>query len=735
MVTDSHRAEIATVPQEVLQRIMELPDPSFESVNDELPDQYQYLAQNILDLLTEPPEAYDEAESDESGYPQATSSVTATALTEDRAEHLDDQATNPPVANSVGQQAEGTSAASNRAAAFLDALTEEEEPVRSGFNPEDLLPDFLIDRFVPYQHGAVEDRVARVRAVYVPASGERSPIVELSWDAHSEPGTSVTVYRVVSTTNIGQPASPEHNDQLALTLGTNYEDEVRPTEAYREYQIWAYAGANENDCFRRQPVLLGRKLVIFPVRGLTVNASDGKISGTWESLPGHHRMRVYVTDAKLGLPADNPGSELSTGVSDRDFRYSSPVQGVTMNVAVKPEIQHGDGTVEVGPISEVVSVTLHGNLTQTNFESVERLEHDEGTLIWFSVFGPPGGNFRVYITEDKPDKDLSWQAVDLSSLPQGGLEGNFQDYGEIPHNEQFEADQLWPDGWDAVFVTPVTVLGDNAWVGNTVALQRVQEVTEPELREYVGFQLATFAWPQGASMVKVERQFQGGEERSPVKDFSEEDYARDGGIPLKLDPGGEEVVLTPQNSYAGQTTYGPETVLTYPGLRRFFYDIQVQPAHTGGAGGLHVAVWADGHDDLNPPSFAALLNRNRLPLAADDLHQGGVRLRATAGDQVGSHDLGSNLATNHISADVTQASRWFIPASEFESAGYFRLFLQQFHSVTEGAVRKILTDERLTLRHITDEDIRIMTEIPVPPPEPVAEPAPEPHSRSWFRRR
>lgn len=727
MVSDAHRAEIAAVPQEVLHRIMQLPDPTFEAVNDALDDEHQYLAPEILTLLTEPQEPaaaerVDDAEP--AGRDPALSGrhhAQETPVAED-----------PPAPRQAPQAQAG---APNRAAAFLDELTEEDDRSPSGFNPADLLPGELVQRFSSYEYGAVEDRVAHLRAAHRPAQDDRGEIVELNWDHYTEPGTTHTVYRVVATTNIGRPANPEDNDQLALTVGTAYEDDVRPNEAFREYQVWAYAGQSANDCFRRQPVLLGRKLVIFPVRGLSVSASDGKISGTWESLPGHHRMRVYITDAKSGLAPDSPGAELETGVSDRDFRYSSPVQGITLNVAVKPEILHPDGRTELGPISRVVSQTLDGNLVKTNFASVERMDTNEGTLIWFSVYGPPAGNFRVYLTQQKPDKDLSWNAQDLSALPQGGLDGTFHDYGEIPHNEQFDRDHLWPDGWDSVFVTPVTVLGDSAWVGDTVALQRVQEVTEPELREYGGYQLVTFAWPRGASMVKVERQYQDSTERTMVRDFSEEDYSRDGGIRLNLDPGGEEVVLTPQNSYAGKTTTGPETVLPYPGLKRFYYDVRVQSPTSAGPGGLQVAVWADGQDDLNPPSFTALLNPDRLPLSPSDLYQRGVQLRAGSGEQARETDLGINLTTERISAEPAQAARWFIPASEFPAAGYFRLFLQQLNSHEDGAVRKILTDERTTLRRISDADLRVMTEVHIPQQaEPVVDDTPEAGFRSWFRR-
>lgn len=735
MVSNAHREEIAAVPYDVLQRIMELPEPDFRTINDALPEQYQYLAQEILDLLTYAPDTLrQEATPEPAPAPEAMTMPGPEPEPETEPAPVAAKPSFEPEPAAPAESAPRT----GRAARFMEELSREQPVAKRGVNPDDILPPAALERFVPYQYGGGDVGISELRTTIAPARDDRGPLVELNWDAYSEPGATETIYRVVSTTNIDRPANPESNDQLLLTLGHDAEDIIRPTEAYREYQVWAYPGANPTDCFNRQPVLLARKLVIFPVRGLIVNASDGKISGSWESLPGHHSVRVYVTDAKLGLAPDHPGSELEVGVSDRDFRHSSPVQGVTMNVAVKPVIEHLDGKTEVGPISEVVSVTLHGNLTQTNFETIDRLETEEGTLISFVVYGPPGGNFRVYLTQEKPDKDLSWTDVELSSLPQGGLDGNFQDYGEIPHNEQFGANHLWPDGWDAVFATPVTVLGDRAWVGRTAALQRVQEATEVELREYVGFQLVTFAWPQGASMVKVERQYQGGGERTTVKDFSEEDYTKHGGIRLQLDPGGEEVVLIPQNSYAGKTTYGEETVIAYPGLRKFFYDVQVQPASYAGPGGLNVAVWAERHDDLNPPSFAALINSDRLPLAAEDLHLGGVRLRATSGESQDREDLGSNLETNHISADPRQASRWFIPAEEFATPGFFRLFVQQFHSIEDGAVRKILTDERLTHRRITEEDLRLMNEVPVQPvtnPMPAQEPEPEHERRRWFGRR
>lgn len=736
MVSDAQREEIAGVPAEILHRIMRLPDPTFEAVNEALPDEYQYLAQAVLDLLTEPAE---EEISEQEPVPAAPTPELQSEPQPEPQPGVTEYEEDEPVEEPTPAAPAPAPAPTSGAAAFLAQLndstsTVDDEP--QGFDPADLLPIELVHRFAQYEWGATEDATSKVRSKVVAATDEKPAHVELNWDPCTD--ANDVLYRVVSTTMIGRPATPEENDQLALTVGNFYEDPIRPGEAYREYQVWAYPAQSADACFRAQPVLVGRELVIFPIRDLSVSASDGIISGTWESLPGHHHVRVFVSDLKIGGAPDSAQYELGSGVSERDFRHNPQVQGVTMRVVVKPVILLGDGvSTMTGPISETRMVDIMGDLTQTNFESVERVETNEGTLVQFSIYGPPAGSFRVYFTQRKPSDDLSWSVQPMEALKQEGLDGPdvaSQDYGEISHNEQFDADYLWPDGWDAVFVTPVTVLGEYAWVGTTHALQRVQEVTEPELREYVGFQLATFGWPRGASMVKVERQYQGGGDRTTVKDFSEEDYTKHGGIRLQLDSGGEEVVLTPQNSYAGKTTYGPETVLEYPGLRRYLYDVQVQPNGQGSPGGLAIAVWCDRHDDLNPPQFSVLFNDRRLPLAAEDLHHGGEKLRAVEGEPAEDPATGFILQTSRISGNVGEAARWFIPASEFSVPGYLRLFMLPNDAVANGGVRKIITDERLNKRFITAQDIEAMRQ-PIPPPAPVENHNQEPTGRRGFFRR
>lgn len=690
MVTVEQRELIAQVPRETLRAIMSLRDPSFDSVDALLPEHQRYLAQPILELLLG-----DDAVV-EPGRDEAEEVV--------------------PVAEPVQPGVEKLSMGERLKAAAVVAA-------QRRFNPAevfDLDPALL----APYQWGADESAAPGVSFQFLGYSraGEvdQSPRVELAWDSYgSDP---FTFYRVVATDVIDATPNPENNEQLAFTGGLFYEDPVPGNEAFREYQVWAYRGADEYQALNSQPDLVGRALVIFPVRGIKLAPGEGVISGTWAALPGHHSMRVYVSDVKENARPDSPQFQLRDGVQPMRFEYVTPERGVSKRVVLQPEIRRPDGTIMVGQASPMEIVEIKGELSQVEFNDVYRIESENGPMVAFTVYGPPVGDFHVYLTQTRPSPDLTIDDIPKEALSQEGMDtgGNVSyAFGSIGHNLELAQSVYWPQGWDEVFVTPVVTLGGYARVGSSEALHHVDSIDDAEIREFVGYQLVTFGWPRGASMVKVQRQPQGAsaEDRETVREFTEEEYREHGGVKLTLENGGEDVVLTPQKYYENQPTRAEETIVSYPGLWKFLYSLYPEAPTADHPGGISVRIWSDGREIMNPPNFAVVYNATRKPLSATALIDGDQAIGASLGGPTFHPSAGTVLIPeNHIGSSEERAARWFIPVDGIPGEGFLRVMLVMGEDLAQDQVRHIITDEHTNggiLRQYQIDQMRA----PAPPVE------------------
>lgn len=685
MVTDEQREQIAEVPAETLNRIMRLPEPTFEAVNDALPGDYQYLAQPILDILLGD-DGDDSAPEVEVKEPSPDAGATAAAAPSPEPVAAPDSRSGDPLQDAIKQAIEKTM-------------------VQRRFRQEDVIDYLSPDNFPPYQWGADVEGAPGVAYEVLgdwdnDADDGEQLRVELEWNEYGS--DTVKIYRIVSTKYIDNIPSPDTADHLAFTKGTFYEDPVPADEAYREYQVWAYTGPDAETMLQAQPELVGRILVVFPVTGIKLTPGEGAITGTWNALPGHHLMRVYVSNDGDPERPDNSQYLQTEGVQPMRFQYVTEERGVVKRVVLQPEVKRPDGSIVLGPTSPEKRIEIKGELVQTNFNAVFHENTPQGPKIRFSIYGPPAGDFHVYLTRSKPNQDLTVADMPKEALSQEGLDASdnvHQQFGSIGHNEEFASDLFWPQDWDEVFVTPVVTLGSYARVGESVALHHVDEIGDAEIREFVGYQLVTFGWPRGASMVKVERQPEGAtaEDRETVREFTEENYRQNGGVKLQLDSGGEDVVLTPQKYYADAPTMAEETIVSYPGLRKYLYTMYLVTPTAHHPGGLELRIWSDGQETRNPPNFAVVFNPDRKPLSAEVLSAGDVRLGATPGAPAFHASTGIILTPDHIGNSEEKASVWFIPADQFPAdrdtvQGFLRVMMLR-GDAEEGQIRHIITDE------------------------------------------
>lgn len=717
MVSEAQRAEIARVPQGVLATILRLPHPSLAAVDAQLPEEHRHLAEAILALLVRP-------------APPASSIPSAPAAPEFPAAAPAGSPAEPAAPVQPTQPADVAQPAADPSPTAAFFGTDDFSSLMRRVDPNDLF-DVPPEAFAPFEYHVDEANAPGVTIRRL-ENGSGPPRIALSWEPVRTTGASF--YRIVVTDHIDRTPSPEDNRQLVITRDVYYEDPVPAGEVYREYQVWAYAAGTPLQALQTQPVLVGRELVIFPMTGVVINVADGTLSGTWNWFPGHHAVRVFVSPEGEGGRPDDPRYRLHTGVDERSFRYHSPRRGVRLRVAVVPEILRPDGTTMAGP-RHVEYVQVEGKLEKTNLEYAFKEESPEGTVIRFGVMGPPAGTFRTYLTRTMPNADLSWEEVPEEALAQEGLEGPYSqrhDHGELGHGTQYETDHVWPEGWDEVYITPVTALGGRVRVGDSVVLQRVQAITEADLREYVGYQLVTFAWPRGASVVRIERNPLGGDDRIPVADVTEQKYRQHGGVKMDLDPGGEEVILTPQSLYRGEATSAAATVLSYPGLWCYYYTFGWFYPEGGSPGGLGVRIWRDGREDINPPRFMVLFHPERLPLFTRDLQGGGRTLPAAPGGPATRDLAGTVLMPRRLGPNMDDTEDWFISAEELNQPGYIRVLMIPPQTGDAGGPVKILSDEANQFHYLPANLVspsRPRSTEPPPPPEQPARPPTAPRQQ------
>lgn len=685
MITTDQRAAIAQLPEQLLHQVLRLADPDLAGIRELLPESAGHLAAPILSLLTrqEQPEQ------------RVTESAPA------------DPATRSTPTSPVAEPA-----------APPRGL------IASDFDPADLV-EVDPSNFEPYQYGAREDQAPGI-ATHLLGSESDNPRMELSWSPVVEEG-SVVLYRIVASNQIDGTPSPEGN-LLAVTRGTIYEDPIPADAAYREYQVWANIGRTDREALRSQPLLVGREVSVFPVRDVQITESQGVIEGRWRALPGYSGVRVYVSDLAEGGPPNDPGFRLEEGVDTRQFRHPVDARGVTLRVCIAPEVRKPDGNILIGQATRPHLVEVAGELQKVDFEHFYEHEDQTGTNIALIWYAPPAGSVRAYLTRTKPNDDLSWDEVPVEALGQdpslAAPESIHREIGNVVHGEPVQTQIMWPDGWDEVYITPVAVLAGRARVGKTEVLQSVRRIENAELRENVGFQMVSFDWPVGASMVRVEREPSGGGQAETLVEVTEQQYRRNGGVRLDLRHTGEDVVLTPQSIFAGQITAAEPTRVPYPGLSRYLYAMEMQPADQEGPGGLRIRVWRPDGEDLNPPNFTTVFHPVRLPLSRNDVGDGGHVLTATRSDAGGMGSGGPIMTSERLGRNPQETTEWFINAQQLPGPGYFRVFMIPEEDPAGVSARKILTDEENHLIHLSPDHLHYMQQPPQQqqPQLPVTEP-------------
>jgi hypothetical protein len=449
--------------------------------------------------------------------------------------------------------------------------------------------------------------------------------LELSWSGYEAP---YVVYRVVSGED-KPPYSPDRAHLVAVTTAAEALDNRDAASAVRHYQVWVNSGASRTEALAAQPRLYATGLVVAGVRGMAVREDSGRVIGQWSVFPGVravHVERVPVEESAIGGPHYRilAGDENLNGFADSDaeggrsYVYRARCEAIVDGVGRLS--QAVEATVAVTAVLEPVtdlSLTLHN----TDPVTVD--------LTWTP---PRAGQVDLYRTPDGPRAGAD--AVDFSEgeVDRSGLHADLRlthpvaEYlDERGRKQAVMTGVPWPRGWSRAYFTPVTLVGGRARLGHTTSTVRTEAIRDVELTEYCNKQVLTFGWPQGAAAVTVHLAAKGHDPRSGLTgrsyEITLEDYERYGGMQFtgQLPVGGCSLHLAPVAFSAGRRVLGDITTITYDGLLRLWYSVQIGRDAAGWPVSAALSVRSE-VDVTGSPPFVLVHNPDRIPLSVNDGH-------------------------------------------------------------------------------------------------------------------
>ncbi len=665
------------VPLEALAEIANLPDPTEKEVGRTLPAAQPDAGTTAATLAglfrgQKPPR------------PTAAPWPTRSPAPEEQAEpEQEDPMTNkwPTAAPSLADRLRKAMGGANTATAVDPADFETDEIFHQLFAAKDAsydysTPEGFVSPGAPtVTYGATEPED--------PEDEETPPkeSVLITWKPLPDRPKETTLYRVIAADREVEKA-PGAGTELVITHGTAFRDERPATSGYRHYMVWAYTWDTDEELLEMSPMFIGEDIAIFPPRNIRLVESGGTVNGTWEASQGHDSVRVFHAQKGYSGKLDAPANMLVTGTIERSgFSHRVDVRGLTYEYTVTPVVTFRDQT-RTGSPTKARSVQVSAEIEKVHLLTAEAYNDGDEDRIQLEWVAPPTGSVKIYLTDASPDPELPMNQVDKEYLDDDDALGDtkWTTVETAPPGEYVSKTMVWPDGWHQVYVTPVNIVEERAWVGESTVLQKVDNLTEPRLIERVTNQLITFDWPGGADLIDVRT-------TNDHLRLAEPSYRRQGGVRLNLLSTGDEVTLTPVAVYAGQDKKATNpTVIKYPGLRAYSYDL---PLYQDGT--MQLKIWSEGYPDANAPHFRLVHNPARLPLfigdgspvtcqklnsaeSGTDLHQPALPSERAFTD--GGED--TRALGGVVTATASDAT-WWVDNRAFRG-GYLRLFIDSADS-------------------------------------------------------
>lgn len=480
----------------------------------------------------------------------------------------------------------------------------------------------------------------RVPVPMILRGGGLSP-VELSWPG-SDDGVPFEVHRVVYDDD-SPPHNVDHARSILITDGTAARDEAARETAVRYYQVWTHQGESVEDACRRQPFLAAEGHSVSQVQNLVLREEDGAVTGQWSVFEGTTQVEVYRLSPQMMRSRQLPlSSRVASERANLGGFIDRPPRGkrwIYALVCVAPVVSGSEFDDDGNPATSIHKSTpvfqelaVSAPLETVTDLTVRLHEHPSGPTFDLLWTPPSAGRVEIYRTKNGPAPGLDRQGpLEMATLAVNGLSPDSLVTHPVERlGEQHAMEGVsWPAGDDRVLFTPVTVLDGMALVGRTVVQVRVPPVTEVTLVERVNEELLTFGWPRGASHVEVRVGTEDPVHATTVREISHEEWAKQGGLHLNLDPQGCFVHLVSIAFAAGAKISGEPVTIRYNMLLRVHYTVTRKSGLFGGAKTATITLGS--YDSTIDGSVRCVLVHHpaRLPLHAED----GTLVQVRRGDQ------------------------------------------------------------------------------------------------------
>ncbi|WP_448627702.1 TRAFAC clade GTPase domain-containing protein [Geodermatophilus sp. URMC 64] len=441
---------------------------------------------------------------------------------------------------------------------------------------------------------------------FTPLPGDQ---VELRWPALDRGSQQLAFLVVSSPTSI--PVRPSAGTRILVT------EEPRAlvlggTGPY--FSVFSYAADDRASLLSACPEHHAAGRMVPEVTNLRVNAHPDAVMLSWTAPEGVDRVRVVRSrpDQSLlpGFHADleidaEPRFARDTGVlPGHQYAYRVVTQFV--------DSTNGRTTLSTGVEASAFIPATPEPVTELTAQVTGDATMARVELRWPT---PALGTVVVYQADAVPEHAAAGRVISTAQLAALSLgeqlgepvisDGSTSVVPNIPFSHT--------SGPRRAF-TPVTIIGDQAAVGEVAVVNLLGAVTDVEITERVDWQLLRFAWPVGASTVQVARGAIGGapDGAQPIS-ITQEEYERQGGMRLNLHMGGCDLHIRGAVFYAGTFTHGPVTTTTYPGRWVLRYRLE-KTGFMGRRRNLQVMVdrrWPDFHVGL-------VTNPERIPLTPYD---------------------------------------------------------------------------------------------------------------------
>lgn len=406
-----------------------------------------------------------------------------------------------------------------------------------------------------------------LRITVTPASTQGQWAATLAWPAPPT-GAAVSLFRVI----MADGCAPNSNcDSVEATLGvvdtTTMLDDTATNpagSASRFYEVWRYSGSSPMDAAARPPYLFAQGHVVWPPLRVSAAVDNGQVVVSWPAFPDRAERYRYLRQVKVGqrLGADDAEVSSLPGFVDRTVEpggdYEYEIYTETM-LAGAEQLSERPAKVRahiphlLHPVSDLRVEVRPGqpDIVDLSWTTLASGEID----IYRSDHAPAAGLHELGAMDQESvrSEDLGLQhAIVVRNHPQQAAGRTYLREVAVPPNRA------------EVYFTPVTRAEGRALVGRTVPLLRPQAPHGAFLEDRVDWVLLVFAWPDGASQVKLfltaRDDHVDPRTGTPTMTISREEHAAFGGMRIGRDllpPGPITLHLAGYRMYAGAAEHSP----------------------------------------------------------------------------------------------------------------------------------------------------------------------------------